>query len=333
MLIEIIVSLALLYLNYLPENSSIFGAILSKLLMLSLVHGISIFKRQRRKNNPSIFSWMLLIATTVSSVAIIYTLYLFHQSNASISQSNLTFISMFLLLFINISFFVFEDKLSKSTDMKIENLIMSQQVKRYEELRSNKEEQLYYFNREKHNLKNQLLSIRAYAQSEDNAAIITFINKLLNESDFGLTPVSTCDNLVIDAIISSKISVAQKNNIKYTWDIDVPSKLPVNDIDLCILIGNSIENAFDACIASECDCRFLHSTIHYKQNCLYFNFKNSYSHQLHKVNNSLLSTKSNPSLHGYGLPSIQSIVDKYNGMLDIDHSENVFSVKIILYLN
>lgn len=269
----------------------------------------------------------------IKSVVIIYTLYLFNQNDSSIARNNLTFISMLLLLLINISFFVFEDKLSKSTDMKIENLIMSQQVKHYEELRSNKEEQLYFFKREKHNLKNQLLSIRAYALKEDNTAIITFINKLLNESDFGLTPVSVSDNLVIDAIISSKLTLAQKNNIEYTWDINVPFQLPVNDIDLCVLIGNSIENAFDACLASECNCKFLHSTIHYKHNCLYFNFKNSYSHQLRKVNNSLLSTKSNPALHGYGLPSIQSIVDKYNGILEIEHIENMFSLKIILYLS
>ena len=47
--------------------------------------------------------------------------------------------------------------------MKVENSILSQQLKHYEALRAAKEEQINFFNREKHNLKNQLLSIRAFA--------------------------------------------------------------------------------------------------------------------------------------------------------------------------
>lgn len=333
MLIEIIVSILLQKLEYTQSNISILGAVISKLILLFFVHAVSIVKNHQSQNSPSLFSWLLLIVMTVSSIIIIHTLYYFNQESSNSLSDNLYFISIILLLIINIGFFIFNDKLSKSTDIKIENLVLSQQIKHYEELRASKEEQISFFNREKHNLKNQLLSIRAYALKEENSAIIDFTNKLLTESDFGLTPISVCDNLILDAILSSKINIAKKNGVEYTWNINVPSKLPFGDIDLCILLGNAIENAFDACLADKRNTRFVHITIHYKQNCLYLHFENTYAHKLIKSNNIFLSTKANPSSHGYGLSSIEDIVKKYNGIIQINTKNTVFSLKLILYEN
>ena len=331
MLFEIITSFVLYFFNFSTEDSVIFGIVFSKLLMLSAIHGISIFKKQKNQYSPSLYSWIQLLIVTLASIIIIYTLYVLTPDTSSELAQNLSFVCMILLLIINISFFIFEDRLSKSTNIKIENLIMSQQIKRYEALRSSRDEQLHFFNREKHNLKNQLLSLRAYALNDNNAAIIDFINKILNESDYGLTSISVCNNLVIDAILSSKLTLAKENHIHFTWDIDVPSQLTMNDIDLCILLGNAVENAFDACTAVPDQNKFIRIVIKNKQNCLYFRFENSYFHKLHKSQNVFRSTKSTPSSHGYGLPSIQNIVDKYDGTIDIETSDKVFSLKIMLY--
>ena len=333
MLFEIITSFVIYFFKFSAGDSIVFGIVLSKLLMLSTVHGISIFKKQKNQYSPSLYSWIQLLVVTIASIIIIYTLYVLTSNSAAELAKNLSFVCMILLLVINICFFVFEDRLSKSTNMKIENLIMAQQIKRYETLRSGRDEQLHFFNREKHNLKNQLLSLRAYALNNNNTAIIDFINKILNESDYGLTPISVCDNLVIDAILSSKLTLAKNRNIHFTWDIDVPAQLAMNDIDLCILLGNAVENAFDACAAVPDQNKFIHITIKEKQNCLYFYFENSYFHNLHKTKNVFHSTKSVPSAHGYGLPSIQNIVDKYNGTMDIETSDKIFTLKAMLYLD
>lgn len=324
MLIEVIVSFILQIIDHNLNTTFLLGTLLSKLLLLAFVHSLSIIQTQRSYNSPSLPSWILLLIMTISSIVIIHTLYLFNQTSSSPSFQVLSFLSIILLLFINAGFFLLDDKLSKYTDMKLENFVLSQQLKHYESLRTAKKEQISYFNREKHNLKNQLLSIRAYAQKKDSLAIINFINSLLKDPDFGLTPISVCDNLILDAILSSKINVAKNNKIKYTWDIDVPRTLPFSDADLCVIIGNAIENSFDACLNSRSNNKLIHITAHYKQNCLYLHFRNTYTHQLMKSENSFLSTKNTPRLHGYGLPSIQHIVSKYNGLLLTEDKNNLF---------
>lgn len=333
MLIEVIVSLFLQILDSSPNSTSVLGAVLSKLILLAFVHGLSILQNQRSHTSPALPSWILLIVMTLSSIIIIHTLYLFSQESSFSFFRILSSLSIALLLFINTGFFIFDDKLSKFTDIKLENLVLSQQIIHYETLRANKAEQINYFNRERHNLKNQLLSIRAYALKDDSPAIINFINSLLKDPDFGLTPISVCDNLIVDTIITYKINIAKSNKINYTWDIDVPHHLPFYDTDLCVLLGNAVENSFEACLNAKSDNKVIHITIQYKQNCLYLHILNTYTHQIIKSDKLFLSTKKMSHLHGYGLPSIQHIVNKYNGLLLTEDKNNLFELKIILYSN
>ena len=77
--------------------------------------------------------------------------------------------------------------------------------------------------------------------------------------------------------------------------------------------------------------KFVHITAQYKQNCLYMHVENTYTHQLVKSGRKIFSTKRTSRLHGYGLPSMQHIVNKYDGLLLTEDNNNVFELKIILY--
>lgn len=104
------------------------------------------------------------------------------------------------------------------------------------------------FAKERHNLKNQLLAIRAYATQNNNSQIIEFINALLFDKSYGISKITYCDNLVLDTLLSAKDKIAKKYKIQYVIDIDVPPVLPFDNINLCNLIGNALDNCFDACI-------------------------------------------------------------------------------------
>lgn len=333
MLTEIFVEISFQLLGFSVSESAFTGSVISKLLLLTMVHALSIFKFQHSSNNPSFFYWILLLLMSLSSIMVIHTLFLFIQSTTVSSYINLSTISMFLLFVINIGFFLLYNKLSLTSDLQIKTLIMSYQLKRYKEIRSAKEAQTHFLKQEKHNLKNQLITIRAYAQQGQTTSIINFTDKLLTSTDFGLNPFSICDNIILDTLIDSKINIAKEHNINYNWDISIPNHLPFDDLDLCILVGNAIDNAFDACllINSSCD-KFVDITILYKAGCLYCNFSNSYVHELIPSSKQhFLSTKSNFNNHGYGIPSIQHIVNKYNGLLEVTTKDNVFTLKVLLY--
>ncbi len=333
MLTEVFVAFLLQLFEYSIDGTITVGLIVSRVILLSMVHALSIYQHQRAHDNPSLLCWVLLICVTFSSIFIIHTIYYLRQYSHSVLGDFLSFTASLLLLLTNISFYIFYNNLADAANKQIENYMMDHQLKHYEELRANGKAQLEHFQREKHNLKNQLLAIRAYALHGQDTEIIDFINKLLSDPDFGLTPLSICENLLLDTLLSSKINIAKEHDINYTWDISVPAQLPIENTDLCILIGNAIDNAFDACMQDDMPSKLVHITIKYKSNRFYCCFENTFSHKLITSQNTMFaSTKTDIPNHGHGLPSIHNIVNKYNGLLDINTESNLFTLSIILHL-
>lgn len=332
MLTEIFVAILFYQLGFSISEIAFTGSVISKFILLTLVHALNILKFQQSANNPSLFYWILLLLMSISSIIIIHTLFLFNQSSTSSTYATLSTIAILLLFVINTGFFLLYNKLSLTSDLQIKNLMMLHQINHYKELRSNRNAQANFLRREKHNLKNQLIAIRAYALQGQTSQIIDFVNTLITNADFGLNNLTICNNIILDTLIDGKINIAKEHNITYTWDISVPEHLPFDDIDLCILIGNALDNAFDACISNNySNNKFVNITIHYKNECLYCNFSNSYAHKLiTSSKNRFLSTKSNFRQHGYGVPSIQYVVNKYNGLLETSTQDNIFILKTLL---
>lgn len=332
MLTEIFVAFSLQLFENSLESSIAVGLIASRLLLLSMVHAVSIYQHQRAHDTPSLFCWILLLCITFFSIFIIHTIYYLKQYSDSSFGNLLSFISAILLLLMNISFYIFYNSLADAANRQIENYRMEHQLKHYEELRANGKAQVEHFKREKHNLKNQLLAIRAYALQGQDAEIISFINRLLSDPDFGLTPLSICENLLLDTLLSSKINIAREYDIKYTWDISVPAQLPIDNADLCILVGNAVDNAFDACMQDKMPSKLVHIAIKYKSGRFFCCFENTYAHKLVSSRDKIFaSTKTDLPNHGHGLPSIRGIVHKYNGLLDINTEGNRFILSIILH--
>lgn len=333
MLIEISTSILLQQLGYTAEGTATVGSIISKLILLALVHAISIRKFQKSYSEPAFFYWLLLFVTTISSILIIHTVFLLSRTTQSKRMEILSSTAILALFFINMALFIIYDKLSHSTELHLQNQVMHQQIAHYHEAIANKKAQDTFFKRERHNLKNQLITLRSYAAHNQNESIIAFINKLLQQNEFGLCPWLYCNNLILDTLISSKKNIAEENNITYTVDINVPSALPFDDVDLCVLVGNALDNAFEACLSSKDYSPFVDITIRYKNECLYCHFVNSYFHKLSTTSNGFFnSTKKESFRHGYGLNSIKNIVDKYNGILVIStETSNAFSLNLSLY--
>jgi len=332
MLIEIFVAYTLQLLEYTIEDTIFAGIIISRLLLLSMVHAISIYQHQRAHDTPSIFCWILLLCTTIFSIFIIHTIFYLNLNSNFTSGDIHAFIAIIFLLTMNIAFYILYNRLSDATKKQIENYIMNRQLKYYEELRANSSAQIDHFKHEKHNLKHQLLAIRSYALQNQNTEIIDFINKLFSNPDFGLAPSSICNNLLLNTLLSSKINLAKQYEINYTWDISVPEKLPFDDTDLCVLIGNALDNAFDACLQTNIISKFVSISIKYKSDGLFCCYQNSFSHKLITLQNHFFaSTKPDILNHGYGLSSIRRIVNKYNGLIDIETTENLFVLRTILY--
>ena len=73
--------------------------------------------------------------------------------------------------------------------------------------------------------------------------------------------------------------------------------------------------------------------ISYQKKKLLIEIQNPYdATKVKRQGDILVTTKSNHELHGYGLKNVKKIVDKYEGVFDMNWGEKEFYVSICLFL-
>lgn len=159
----------------------------------------------------------------------------------------------------------------------------------------------------------------------------------LNELDHDLTTVDTViktGNVMIDAILNSKISLAKQRGIAIDAKAIVPEKLDtsISEVDLSLIIGNLMDNAMEACMRVEDPGqRFIRLYIDIMKGQLYIYVLNATAGKLKRVGR-IYETLKDSRHHGFGLMRIDKVVERYHGYLDRADEEGVFATEVLLPL-
>lgn len=143
-----------------------------------------------------------------------------------------------------------------------------------------------------------------------------------------------CGIPIIDAILNTKSEIAQNFGIQVEVDIRIRS-FQVDENLICIILGNALDNAIEACSKVTNEKRKIKIIMSDEHSNLFIAVTNPYSGEITFQNDSHLplSTKCDPSKHGYGLSSIQRLVKQKDGIFNITTKNNVFRLSIVLYQN
>ena len=152
----------------------------------------------------------------------------------------------------------------------------------------------------------------------------------LNDDLTTVDTVIKTGNVMIDAILNSKLSLMKSKGIEVNAKAIVPEKLPVSEIDLCTIIGNLLDNAMEAVLRQkEGTDRFVRVFIGILKEQLYISVYNSTGGELKKDRDRYLTTKSGKD-HGLGLGRVDHIVERYKGFVNRQNEEGVFATEIML---
>lgn len=180
----------------------------------------------------------------------------------------------------------------------------------------------------RHDYKHHIQTMKAHLAMGQYDALDSYLKEL----DTDLTTVDTViktGNVRIDAVLNSKLAVAKKKEIQVNAKAIVPKELPVSEVDLCIIIGNLLDNAMEACEKEpEKENRFIRIYIDILKAQLYIYVANSMTNDIKKIGKNYLTTKT--SGHGFGLMRVDRVVAKYDGYLNRQHEEGVFATEIML---
>ena len=133
-------------------------------------------------------------------------------------------------------------------------------------------------------------------------------------------------NDIVDAIINSKLSEAKAKGIQFTFMANLHIPIQIDPVDLCGVLANQLENAFEACMQiSDSAKRIVHAEIKQVKSFVILRVENTVISDPFENNPDLHSTKPDSSVsHGYGLLNIRSIAQKYEGTLRTEFSNNRF---------
>lgn len=160
------------------------------------------------------------------------------------------------------------------------------------------------------------------------------MERYLNELDHDLTSVDTViktGNVMVDAILNSKISLIKSKQININAKASVPENIKISEIDLCVIIGNLLDNAMEACMKSDDkDKRFIRVYIGILKGQLYISVSNSVFGEVSKTGKTYHTTKGEN--HGFGLMRVDKITGKYNGYVNRQNEDGIFATEIMLPL-
>ncbi len=182
----------------------------------------------------------------------------------------------------------------------------------------------------RHDYHNHMQTIKAHLEAEQIAEAAGYLDKMedaLEQIDFEYKT----GNIGVDAILNSKLSIAKKHDMEVKCDAVLEGEITIPQIDLCVLLGNLVDNAIEACDKMEAGQRkFLRIYMCIRQSQLYISVSNATNEVIRKLDKDYISNKRGN--HGHGLKRINLIVEKHSGYINRQNEPGVFVTEVMLPL-
>lgn len=134
----------------------------------------------------------------------------------------------------------------------------------------------------------------------------------------------------IDYLISSKMALAEQEQIKTKVSIEYPHNTNIRSVDLTTILGNLLDNALEAAKTAPDNVRFLNLTVRRINAMLIIKVENGYGNNPKRESGNLITSKADKAFHGWGLKSVQTAADRYDGTITTDYKDGVFKSVVTL---
>lgn len=210
-------------------------------------------------------------------------------------------------------------------DITAVNNTLQLQYEQYQAYRENSQ----LVNQRFHDLKHQLDIIES---ESDNNRRLSYIKRLRQDISQFKADVKT-GNPVADTILTRKNSYCIQHHITLSCIADGQLLNGIDTMDLCSLLGNTLDNAIEAVIKiPKYDQRLIDIKIVRKANFVLYSIRNYITNDIQLKDGLPQTTKQDKEQHGYGLKSVKSIVNKYDGSLTMHARDHWFSLRIMIPL-
>lgn len=181
----------------------------------------------------------------------------------------------------------------------------------------------------RHDINNQLTALSGYLDAGDLAGGRQYLAGISDHFKSASPAINTGNN-ALDAILSAKRALAENHGIRFTSKLRVQENLPIAPEDLCIIFGNALDNAIEACDRLPADAERT-IALHLLQDahtltCIVTNTAPS------RRSASFVTSKADKAQHGFGLNNIREALDKYGVMPEITWEDGRFTLAFVFFI-
>lgn len=214
--------------------------------------------------------------------------------------------------------------LSDAFKKEMENKNLKMQEAYYQDLEKNQLE----IRKLKHDLNNHLSVVGNYLEDNQVEEAKEYFSEL--STVYANQRRDFCKNQLVNNVLNAKYQQAQEHGIDCFINIDVSTLIGIDDISLCTIFANTLDNAIEACqkIDNPQE-RKLSLKARYHRGCFSYEITNTTTALLNR-NGQLFTTKADKKNHGFGLANVREIVENYEGTLEIKTSEQEFSLLLVI---
>lgn len=225
------------------------------------------------------------------------------------------------LLYLNIVIVLYAERAQNASDQKLQAELAehhyAMQEQYYAQLRSEQEETRAMF----HDINKYMQAMRTLA-AEANAAEVNQMMAETQELFESLTTVVDVGNSVVSTILNEYREIAEDADTPFDFDVRVPQNLGIPAVDLYVLLGNTLDNAIEACQSLPAENRYIRLQMRTYHNIFFYRIENPYAEEYPR--------RSRGKNHGYGLQNVRRCVEKYSGDVSINDKDGTFILSLRL---
>lgn len=291
--------------------------VFSNLIQIPLLILVSHFFN--REESDLRIVWLLpLISIQLASISVCYVVQC-HAADKDFPDYMVFF--MAVLLFVNIMIVFYVEALRKNEKEKYLAELTEQhyhlQIEYYQQLLEKQQETKALW----HDIKKYTAAMQAVAAQNDSEQLRQIV-QAAEDAYERVKDISAVGNPVVDALLNQYLRSAKENQIQVLLDITIPEVLAISTLLLSVVIGNTFDNAIEACRLIAPEKRVIHLQLRKQNRILFYSIENPYIDAVTQLRVG--------KHHGYGLKNVERAVNQNNGNFQVEKSKGLFVIQIRL---
>lgn len=326
--------ISLFYILYKKEafDSNLFnlGMILEWCVFTFIITIVSKFLKMRYDRKIGSQNWLILIFLGLETLIIDYGAFRIYWNLKDKEYGYYALFIAIMMIIMSIIIIKIYEGLGEKAELETRNMVYQTQVEAYRIQISEREEAVKEFRLLKHDMKNHLIYMEELIRQKKDEEVCKYIDELLNSRGLSQRGVVNSGNILVDGLINYKIPYMKSLNIGFRAEVTIPFDLRFPEDNLCIIIGNLLDNAIEGTQKIKESKRQIYLEMMLKKDNLFILIKNPCIEKSLRKKGSYFLTTKNDEDHGMGLLSVKRAVEECQGSLYINVEKGIFQVSVML---